>query len=571
MLARIELDNFLLFERAAFDFSPGLNAVSGETGAGKSLVARALGLALGGRGGQDVIRSGCDESVIQATFVPGETASPEARELANTDGVVAIRRIVRRDGGGGLTVNGRPVTAQTVRNVLAPLVDFAAQNEQMRLADPAYQLELLDAYGRLGAAVDAYRNAYRAADALAKRLNAGRQEKELVRLRLERAQKELAELTRLDFDPSRDPGIEDEIHEMSNAAGIVRAAAEAAELLQSGEPSVTDLLASAWKSLEKLAPVSLRLAEAAGDLESALERAEAGLAKLSDLAEDLDADPRRLDAMIERAEKLKALAKRFECSVAQLGALPEKLELEIEDLSGWDAGEDELRARLAEALPLVAETGLTLGRRRRDAAKRLAKAVNRELAGLGMEQAGFLVDFEPQWSEGMELEDILKAGPSGLDEANFFLSPNPGEAPSAVAGAVSGGEASRAVLALKAALSDVYRPDVMFLDEVDAGVGSRLGRELGVKLGEMAATRQVIVITHLPQIAAYAGRHLKVSKAVRKNRTTAAVGSIEGEDRVREIASMIHGSGANEVTLRQAREMLEEGEPGHLIRRRKPE
>jgi DNA repair protein RecN (Recombination protein N) len=173
-----------------------------------------------------------------------------------------------------------------------------------------------------------------------------------------------------------------------------------------------------------------------------------------------------------------------------------------------------------------------------------------------MEQAGFSVDFEPLWAEGMPLEDILNAGASGLDEVNFFLSPNPGEAPSAVAGAVSGGEASRAVLAIKAALSGVYRPDVMFLDEVDAGVGSRLGRELGVKLGGMAATRQVVVITHLPQIAAYAARHLKVSKSVKKNRTAASVAALEGEDRVREIASMIHGSAANEVTLRQAQEML---------------
>ncbi len=448
MLARIELENFLLFEHAAFDFADGLNAVSGETGAGKSLVARALGLALGGRGGQDVIRAGCDEAVILARFAPGDGASPEARALADAEGIVAVRRLVRRDGGGGLTVNGRAVTAQAVRNSLAPLVDFAAQNEQMRLGDPAYQLELLDAYGRLGAAVEAYQAAFRTADALAKRLNAGRQEKELVKLRLERARKELAELARLDFDPARDPGLEEEIREMSNAAGIVRAAAEAAELLQSGEPSATDLLASAWKSLEKLSAVSPRLAEAASELEDALESAEAGIAKLSDLAGDLDADPQRLDAMIARAEKLKALAKRFECSIDDLGKMREKLEAEIEDLSGWDAGEDELRAKLAASLPPAAETGLTLGRRRREAAKRLAKAVNRELAGLGMEQAGFLVDFEPLWSEGMPLEDILKAGASGLDSVNFFLSPNPGEAPSAVAGAVSGGEASRAVLAL---------------------------------------------------------------------------------------------------------------------------
>ena len=558
MLASLSLENFLLFENVSFAFAPGLNAVSGETGAGKSLVARALGLALGGRGGQDVIRSGCDEAVVVAVFTPGGTAPAETAAMADAEGRITVRRTIRRDGG-GITVNGRSATGQAVRQQLAPLVDFAAQNEHMRLADATYQLELLDAFGRLDAEVAKYQDAFRAADSLARRLKAGRQERELVRLRLERAREELAELERADYDSRADGRLEEEIREMSNAAGIVRAAGEAAARLEAGEPGALESLGAAWKTLEKMAEVSPRLAEAASDLEQALEKAEAALARLSDMAQEMDADPERLDAMIGRSEKLKALAKRFDCPVDGLPPVRERLAREIEDLSGWDAGEEETRARLAEALPAVATTGLTLGRKRRDAARRLAKSVNRELAGLGMEQAGFSVDFEPLWSEGMPLEQVLDAGPAGLDGVNFFLSPNPGEAPSPVAGAVSGGEASRAVLALKSALSDVYRPDLMFLDEVDAGVGARLGRELGVKLGEMADTRQVIVITHLPQIAASAMRHLKVAKQVKKGRTTARVVVLDDEERIREVASMIHGSSAGEVTLRQAREMLAEG------------
>ncbi|MCD8350279.1 MAG: AAA family ATPase [Planctomycetaceae bacterium] len=555
MLERLRLHNFLLFEKAEFAFSTGLNAVSGETGAGKSLVAKALGLALGGRGGHDIIRSGCDEAVIEAVFRPDVSASPELAAWLDADGRVTVRRGVRRNkDGGGLSVNGKAVTAGSVRSALAPLVDFAAQNEHMRLADPAYQVHLLDAYGRLEAAVARYQAAYRKADGLARRLQAGRQERELVRLRLERAREELAEIDRASYDPSEDATLEDDIREMSNAAGIVRAAAEAAARLEAGEPGPVEALAAAWKLLEKMAAVSPRLAEAAADLESAMELAESALGKLTGMVGDLDADPQRLDAMIGRSEMLKALAKRLECDVSALPSVRDKLALEIEDLSGWDAGEDEVRARLAAELPLVAEAGLALGR--------VAKAVNRELAGLGMEQAGFLVDFEPLWEEGMPLDDILAAGLNGLDGVNFFLSPNPGEAPSAVAGAVSGGEASRAVLAIKAALSEVYRPDLMFLDEVDAGVGARLGRELGMKLDEMAASRQIIVITHLPQIASYADNHLKVTKAVRKGRTSAGVENLTGEDRVQEVASMIHGSGANEVTIRQAREMLADGAHG---------
>ena len=560
LLVSLSLENFLLFEKTAFHFAPGLNAVSGETGAGKSLVARALGLALGGRGGHDVIRSGCEEAQIEALFSPGASAPEEIRDWLDGEGRILVRRVIRKGrDGGGLTINGRAATGQAVRQTLTPLVDFAAQNEHMRLADPAYQLELLDAYGKLAHAVERYRAAYHKADSLNRRLQAGRQERELVRLRLERAREELADLKRVGFEPKSDGSLEESIHEMSNAAGIVKAAAEAAERLEAGEPAALESLAAAWKTLEKMSAVSPRLAEAAADLEAAMERAEAALAQLTGMAQEMDADPERLDQMIGRSEKLKTLAKRFDCAVGDLPAVEERLSREVEDLSGWDVGEEETRALLAGALPAVASTGLELGAKRREAAKRLSRAVNRQLAGLGMEQAGFLVDFEPLWSEGMNLEEVLKAGQSGLDEVNFFLSPNPGEAPSAVAGAVSGGEASRAVLALKSALSEVYRPDLMFLDEVDAGVGARLGRELGVKLGEMARTRQIIVITHLPQIAAYAARHLKVAKQVKKGRTTARVDCLEGEERVGEVASMIHGNSAGEVTLRQAREMLEEG------------
>ncbi|MCC8166190.1 MAG: AAA family ATPase [Planctomycetes bacterium] len=560
MLKSLSLENFLLFEQADFAFAPGLNAVSGETGAGKSLVARALGLVLGGRGGQDAIRQGADEARITAVFHPHAGVDDSVLALADPNGDITLTRLVRRNkDGGGLAVNGKAVTAHAIRQTLAGMVDFAAQNEHMRLGDPAYQLELLDAYGRLAGAAERYLNQYRAAESLARRLKAGREERELVRLRLERAREELADIDQAAYNPAADGGLEDAIREMSNAAHIVSAAREAGTLLEAGEPGAVEAIGTAWRVLEKLAPVSPRLAEAAADIAAALDSVESALGKLSELARDVDANPERLDAMIGRSEMLRTLAKRLGIDMSELPARRDRLALEIEDLSGWAAGEDETRKRLGELLPGVAEAGLGLGKKRRDAAKRLARAVNRELAGLGMEQAGFHVEFEPLWHDEMPLDDILAAGPNGLDEVNFYLTPNPGEAPSAVAGAISGGESSRAVLAIKSALSQVHRPDLMFLDEVDAGVGARLGRELGIKLAEMSATRQIIVITHLPQIAAYAERHLKVAKAVRKGRTSATVEILADENRVKEIASMIHGSAANAVTIEQAREMLDEG------------
>lgn len=552
LLRTIELENFILFEKAAFDFSPGLNAVSGETGAGKSLVARALALALGGRGGHDVIRAGQEEARIAVEF-----SLPSGKD---GETVRRAERVIRRDGGGKILLDGKPATAQALRTALAHFVDFAAQNEHVRLADAGYQLELLDAYGRLGEDASRYAEAFRAAETLSRRLKAGREEKELVRLKREKLAADVAELDAAKLDPDADSRLEDDIREMSSASAIVQAASEAVVLLETGDPSALDSLADARRAIGRLAGVSSRLTEAAELLDDALDSAQSALGIIAEVGEGAGADPERLDDLIGRSEKLKALARRFGCGVDGLAALREELRSEVEELTEWDAGEDEIRERLAAALPRAAETGLALGRKRRAAAKRLAKAVNRELAGLGMEQAGFSVEFEPLWSEGMPLEDILAAGPSGLDEAAFFLSPNPGEAAAPVAQAASGGEAARAVLAIKAALSDVHRPEVMFLDEIDAGVGSRLGRELGVKLRELAASRQVVVITHLPQIAAHAHAHLKVAKKVKGGRTTAWVERLDGDARLEEVAKMIHGSAAGQETREQARKMLEEGE-----------
>jgi DNA repair protein RecN (Recombination protein N) len=549
VLRSLELENFLLFEKAAFSFAAGLNAVSGETGAGKSLLARALALALGGRGGQDAIRSGCAAAIVRAVFTGGD-GQPE----------LVAERVIRRDGAGSAALGGKPVTLAALRAELAPRVDFAAQNEQVRLADSGYQLALLDDFGGLGGAAERYRAAYRQALSLAERLKAGRGERELAKLRRDRLRGELALLDDAGFDPASDPRLEEEIRELSASAAVTGAAAEALHALEAGEPPAVSALAGARRAAEKMREVSPRLAEAAGALTAAEEEIGRALRLLAEVGESAGTDPARLDAMISRSERLKDLAKRFACGVADLGAARNRIAAQLEELAAWDAGDGEVLAKLRAILPEAAAAGLALRAGRLEAGRRLARAVNRELADLGLGKAGFQVALEALWDEGMPLDEIpAAAAASGLDEAAFLFSPNPGEAAAPLARSASGGEASRAVLALKTALAGVHRPELMFLDEVDAGVGARLGNELGGKLAELAKSRQVVVITHLPQIAARAERHLLVRKAVSGGRTSAGVADLHGRERVLEVASMIHGSSAGAVTLEQAREMLREG------------
>jgi DNA repair protein RecN (Recombination protein N) len=470
-----------------------------------------------------------------------------------------VERSIGRDGGGRILVDGRVAPAQTVRQRLAPRVDFAAQNEQVRLAEPGYQRDLLDSYGGLTAEAEQYRQAFQAAANLEKRLQAGERERELVRLRLAKLRDDLSDLTASHPNPAVDNRLEDDIRELTHSAQTVQAASEAAAYLAGGDPPCLDALAQARRTVERLAQVSPRLAQAAEHLAAAREAGEAALDLLAGSGEAGGSDPARLDELIGRSEKLKALARRFGCGVGDLATHQDSLRQEVDSLESWDAGDEAIEKRLAEALPQLQAAGERLGGKRRQAARRLELAVNRELAGLGMEQAGFGVELEPLWNPAMPTRAILENGQSGLEEVVFFLSPNPGEAASPLARAASGGESSRAMLAVKAALSQVHRPELMFLDEVDAGVGGRLGRELGMKLRELAKNRQVIVITHLPQIAAYAERHLKVAKTVKGGRTTAAVADLSGAERVEEVAKMIHGSAAGRVTREQAKEMLVEG------------
>ncbi|MDR1535967.1 MAG: AAA family ATPase [Planctomycetota bacterium] len=558
MLSSLELENFLLFEKTEFIFSPGLTVVSGETGAGKSLLAKALGLALGGRGGHDAIRRGAEEARIRAVFRAGPDWPAVASELVGPRREAVVERTLRLEGG-TISVNGGIKTAQSVRLALAPLVDFAAQNEQARLADPRRQLELLDAFGGLNAGRAAYAEAFQAAESLSRRLRAGREERKSARLRRELVERELGEIEGIGFDPASDSGLEERIRELAEASGVAESAAEAISFLEGGDAPALDALSRAWRAVGRRAEFSPRLAEAGRGLASALEFAEAARHGLAALAEELAAESVRLDDLIARSEKLKALARRLGCRVDELPTARERLLREVAELSVWELDEADLGKKLADLLPAVIRAGLELGRKRRETAKRLAKVVAAELRDLGMPEAGFEVVFEPLWEKGMPPERVLEAGPAGLDEATFVLAPNPGEPAAAIPGGASGGEISRALLALKAALGEVDRPDLMFLDEVDAGIGARLGREIAIKLQELARTRQVVAITHLPQIAAHADVHLRVVKRVRAGRTTAWAERLTAEGRVREVASMIHGGSAGEAARRQALEMLAEG------------
>lgn len=556
MLEELYLENVVLFAKGSIPFGPGLNAISGETGAGKSLVAKALALALGGRASTDAIRAGAETARITAAFLLDPKAAAKLTDL-HEDGRILFERTLARGKPSRLHINGRPAPAATAQELADRLIDVAAQNEQTRLTDPAYQRELLDRFGKLEKPARAYADRYATAASLRARLEAGDAKRAQVARRLEEVRYLLGELEALGYDPESDPGIEERIRALGNAQEIHTLADSAAATLTEEEDAVQDRIARLQREAEALADCSPALREAARQAETALAAVEAMVAAFQDAADGLDGGPEELDQAIERAEALKRVARRLACDPEGIPAREAELRREEERLATWEIDTDEVKARLRAAAHAAAEAGLALRAARAKAGKKLAKAVDRHLQDLGMPEANFTVRLEPLWDESDAPESLVpRATGGGLEEVVFTLAPNPGEAASTLAETASGGEASRAMLAIKTALSAVHAPPLLFFDEIDAGIGGRLGDAIATKLLELAKDRQIVTITHLPQVAARADRHLKVTKRVTGKRTEAGVEVLAEADRVEEIAQMIRGDQANDTTRAQAREML---------------
>ena len=331
-----------------------------------------------------------------------------------------------------------------------------------------------------------------------------------------------------------------------------------------GEDAVIGRLSQILRNSRKYAGISPALAQAAEVLESAGALLEDASRAYRDVAEDTEYSEAELDGMITRAEEMKTLARTLECDAETDISLFEailnaRVELERRqgELSLWEISTDELEKELENMLPDLLAQAKIIDSARREAGNSLSKVISKELKNLGMEHADFSLQLEPYVGYDAGIKEILsRATMDGFAEVNFMITPNPGEAPSSIADTASGGEASRAMLAIKSALAAVHAPDTLIFDEIDVGVGGRLGDVLGRKLYELSRDRQVIVITHLPQIAAYADTHLLVSKGTHSGRTVAQVRELSEKERVEEIAQMINGKAATATTLKQAREML---------------
>jgi DNA repair protein RecN (Recombination protein N) len=557
MLLELRIENLLVIERAELRFDEGLNAITGETGAGKTVLAHSLDLLMGGRARPQIVRPDADEAYVEGVFAlpDGLLGDPELAEIAarvpdDADELVLGRR-VGRSGRTSAFVQGRSASATDLQALAARLISFYGQHEHRKLTLASAQLEVLDGYA--GAAQLERRSRYRTAHGEATSLQrelAELREREGARERdLDLLLYELAEIEAARPDAAEEEELAAERARLRHAEGLRSAAAGALETI-AGPQDEGDGAAAALAG----ADASLSGAEGIDEvLDGLAERLRGVAVELDDTASELraylegiEADPARLEALEERLAAIDRLKRKHGGSIDAVLAHAEQCRQEIARLENADEAAADLEVRIAAAIERRTELGGELGEARREAAGGLSERVGRELGELAMEGAVLEVAIEPH-PEGY--------GPTGAERVELRVATNPGMPASPLRDAASGGELSRVMLALTGAAAGGGSPTIVF-DEIDSGVGGNTARAVGQRLRGLAASSQVICITHLPQVATQAQRHFRITKAVQGGQTRAEVERVDGEELVEEIVRMLGGRRGDEAADRHARELL---------------
>ncbi len=567
MLLALRVQSFILIDSLELRLEPGFNVLTGETGAGKSIVIGALELVLGGRARADMIRPGAKEACVEALFDVREAPLLKARLEAmgvSADEELVVRRIVQRASDGCRTrayLNGRLCSLGELSALAAELADVTSQHASVALTDPSCHLALLDRYARssealaaLGACVDELVEVTRALGALRSAARERAEREDFLRYQLEG-------IEALDPQPGELEALGQERSRLRHAERLGTTTLAVAQQLEGDDGGLLDALGKLVADLEGVAALDETLAPMAAELDGCWSRLREVARELARYGEGIEADPQQLAQVQDRIFRLEELLRRHGPSIDELIEARARMQRELADLAGAEERAPELEARRARLLETASAQARELSKHRRRAARRLGKAITAELSALGMGAARVLVDVLPA-SPGRDdglVVDGARLGREGIDRAQFLIAPNKGVDPQPLHRIASGGELSRALLALKRALgahASSDRVGVQVLDEVDSGVGGATADCIGRAIADIARHRQVLCITHLAAIAAHADAHYVVSKDHRGDTTTTSIERVEGDRRVSEMARMLTGAKVSGPSKRAAKELL---------------
>ena len=562
MLKELHIENFAIIQELELGFDNGLMIFTGETGAGKSIILDAISALVGGKVDQTMVRSGADRAVVEGVFTIPERSTTEViailqrEDLLEDEQELTLGREIRAEGRSVGRVNGRSVSASLLKELGEYLVDIHGQSEHLSLLNVRSHLGLLDRFADCGPEMENYRQAYHELQVVRKELLELRELEQEAEKRTELLTFQAQEIEAARLEPGEEDELEHERSRLANAETLSNSAQEALALLDEGSPesqSATDLVGQASKLVETLA----RLDGEQTGLAEQLEGLAAGLGEVSrDLRGYLDGiefNPKRLEQVETRLELIHQMKRKYGGSIEAVLEYGRKAREQLEKVQHASEQIDQLVEQEKDLIITLVQRGQELSRLRKDASIKLGQAVERELTDLSLSGAQFEAAFNPipvKTGSG----DPVGFNENGLDQMEFLIAPNPGEGLKPLVKIASGGETSRLMLALKNVLAAADFIPTLIFDEIDQGIGGRVGSVVGEKLWKLGREHQVMCVTHLTQLAAYGDRHYRVRKQVVEDRTLTQVKSLDDQERVAELALM-NGS-TSETNINSAFETL---------------
>jgi DNA repair protein RecN (Recombination protein N) len=558
MLTELRIANFAIIDQLSLECARGFHVLTGETGAGKSIIVDAIALLVGGRADEGLIRADAEEATLEAAFAlpPESRLAARLREeglLGDGEGELIVRRVLSRAGRHKLYVNGSLTPLRTLQSLAGTLIDIHGQHEQQSLLSAQSQLDALDAFARLREAREEYARAY------AQWRARQREREELAALLSERSQREellrfqFRELQEADIKAGEETSLQAERNRLAHGHRLSELSQASYGALYESETSLLGALGSVRDNLKELASIDSQTTEWLTLCEEATAQLRELAQRLREYRDGLDQDPDRLAQVEDRLDRLQRLRKKYGGSEGAMLAKRDELQKEIEALDSGDTRLAELDGRLADARRQVETRAERLSRDRIKGAKKLAAAVTEELAALRMDRTRFEVTVDTDRTES-------GLGPSGRDRAEYRFSANAGEPLQPLARVASGGELSRVMLAMKTVLAEADGVPILIFDEIDAGIGGAVAAVMGKRLRALAGYHQVFCITHLPQIASQADVHYVIEKDVVNKRSVTRVRTLDLAGRREEVARMLGGLAVTKAVRETAAEMI--GEAG---------
>ena len=548
MLQTLYIENIAVIEKSAIDFSSGLNVLTGETGAGKSIIIDAINAIMGQRTSRDIIRTGASSAFVSAQFDNVNAAVRRKLEefgFESDEDELLLQRTLSASGKSTCKINGRPATAAMLREIAAGLINIHGQHESYELFSPETHIDYIDRYGRLIPALEDYKEKYKRYLILQKKLNEANSDESSRLSEIDLLSFQSKELFDADIQIGEEEALDSERSALMNFEKLSSLLNRAHMLLSGEDNSGCELVDMAANAMQNAANYSADYEEISNTLTDVYYNLRDCAELVSDALDNLESDPERLEEIEERLDLINRLTRKYNCTADELPALAEQMQSRLEELLNYDRNRDELIAACKAAREEAEQSALALSNNRRKTAAEFAEKVKAEMSFLNMPKVELVPYFE---------ESALS--PKGMDKMELLISANPGETPRPVAKIASGGELSRMMLAIKTVLAGTDTVDTLIFDEVDTGISGSAAEKVGLKLREVSSECQVLCVTHQAQIAALADHHYLIKKQVEQGRTFTEVQPLDHDGRVNELARIIGGVNITDAARSHAEDML---------------